>query len=115
MKLNDIGNKVYDKWLNIWHEEADRIQKEEPALDSGWSCIDNSDFIHSIDDEIGIAIVGDDDDAIYHILDWYRPNDPYAFGYTAAEFVEMLKPYFDIDPDEDLRFTAIEIGGLNND
>jgi len=113
MKLNIKGTELYDKWMDIWDKEVERIWKEEPHLDPGWYCIDNDSFVKNIEDQIGIALVGDDDDAIYHILEWYRPNDPYAFGYTAAEVVEMMKPYFDIDPDEDLAFTASQIGGLD--
>lgn len=104
MKLNKKGMELFDKWLGIWEKEAERLEAEEPTADTGWGCLENDSFEKTIDDYIGIAILGDDDGAIYHILDNYEPTEIYAFGYTADQVVEMMKQYFDIDEDDDLLF-----------
>lgn len=104
MKLNEKGQALADKWYDIWRREIDRLLAEDPDAETGWGILETDQFEKNIDDCIGIALMGDDDDAIYHILEWYRPDDPYAFGYTAAEVVDMMKPYFDFNGNEDLSF-----------
>lgn len=108
MKLNEKGMKVFNEWQRKYYDELDRIRKEtgDPEWIEGWCIIDTMDFEHDINDIIGVMIFGDDDDAIYHILDNYRADEPYAFGYTAAQVVEMMKPFFDIKENEDLSFSA---------
>ena len=104
MKLNKSGWELYDKWQDIYYDELNKQRAElnEPDYIEGWSIIDDNEHCPTIEDYVGLAVYGDDDDAIYHILENYRPDEHYAYGYTAAQVVEMLKPYYDIEPDEDL-------------
>ena len=103
MKLNKKGMELFDTWRDKYYGELERMRKEtgDPDWIEGWCIIDTPEYEHDINDVIGVMIFGDDDDAIYHILENFSAKEEYAFGYTAAEVVEMMKPYFDINEDED--------------
>lgn len=106
MKLNSKGWDLFYKWEAVYRKELEKQRKltGDPDWIDGWCIIDGSDHIHSIEDAVGVAVFGDDDDAIYRVLENYDPDEHYAFGYTAEQFVEMLKPYFDIDEGENIQF-----------
>lgn len=110
MKLNAKGMELFDKWEHIYWDEVtkQREQTGDPDWIEGWCIIDDADHCKTIEDCIGVAVFGDDDDAIYHILDNFLPHEHYAYGYTAEQVVEMLKPYFDIGDDEDLSWAREE-------
>lgn len=107
MKLNAKGLDLLNKWDGIYSNELEKLRKElnDPDYFEGWSIIDDGDHCPTIEDCVGLAVYGDDDNAIYHILENYRPDEHYAYGYTAAQVVEMLKTYFDIEPDDDLSWS----------
>ena len=86
MKLNKSGWELYSKWQDIYFDELNKQRAElnEPDYIEGWCIIDDDEHCPTIDDYVGLAVYGDDDDAIYHILENYRPDDHYAYGYTAA-------------------------------
>lgn len=109
MKLNKQGQKLYDKWEHIYYDELVKIREQtnDPDFCEGWCIIDDWDHIHNIDDEIGLLIFGYEDDAIYHIIEtvnskWLRPDEEWMFGKSCREMIELLKPYFDIDENENL-------------
>jgi len=106
MKLNAKGMELYNKWEGIYYDELEKQRKErnDPEWIEGWCIIDDNEHCPTIEDYVGLAIFGDNDDAIYHVLDNFNAGDRYAYGYTAEQFVEMLKPYFDINEDDDLLF-----------
>lgn len=110
MKLNAKGLELYDKWEHIYYDELtkQREQRGDPDWIEGWCIIDDSDHCKTIEDYVGLAIFGDDDYAIYHILDNFHPKEHYAYGYTAEQVVEMMKPYFDIGDDEVLSWNREE-------
>ena len=109
MKLNVKGMELYDKWERIYVEELTKQREQRCDEDyiEGWCIIDDYDHIHDINDEIGLLIFGYDDMAIYHVLEciddkMVRSDEVWAFDTTSAQLVEMMKPYFDIDEQEDL-------------
>lgn len=110
MKLNAKGLELYDKWEHIYYDELtkQREQRGDPDWIEGWCIIDDGDHCKTIEDCVGLAIFGDDDYAIYHILDYFHPKEHYAYGYTAEQVVEMMKPYFDIGDDEVLSWNREE-------
>jgi hypothetical protein len=109
MKLNAKGMELYDKWEHIYVEELtkQREQRGDQEWCDGWCIIDDYDHIHDINDEIGLLIFGYDDYAIYHVLEciddkFVRADEIWGFDTTSAQLVELMKPYFDIDENEDL-------------
>ena len=92
MKLNEKGLELYCKWHDIY--------KKALALEYGWSIIEDWGFVNNIEDMVGLAIYGDDDFAIYNIYNNYLHGEEYAYGVTADEMIEKLKPYFYIFEDE---------------
>lgn len=109
MKLNAKGMELFDKWEHIYFEELEKQREQRGDEDyfEGWCIIDDFDHIHDINDEIGLLIFGYDDNAIYHVLGciddkMVRSDEVWAFNTTSAQLVEMMKPYFDIDEQEDL-------------
>lgn len=112
MELNKQGQKLYDKWEHIYFDELTKIREQtgDPDFCEGWSIIDDWDHIHDIDDEIGLLIFGYEDDAIYHIIEtvnskWSWPDEEWMFGKSCREMIELLKPYFDIDKNDNLNWS----------
>lgn len=111
MRMNEKGWEIYNVWERKYYDELERIRKEtnNPDYMEGWCIID---YPESLEDEIGILIFGDDDNAIYHIIDcvesgmFKSPDDEWMFGKSCREMVELLKPYYDIADDEDISFSA---------
>ena len=109
MTLNAKGMEIFNIWERKYYDELERIRKEtnDPDYEEGWCIID---YPETLEDEIGILIFGDDDNAIYHIIEcvdtgvFKSPDEEWLFGKSCREMVELLKPYFDIDDDEDISF-----------
>lgn len=107
MKLNAKGMEIYKVWERKYYDELERLRKEtgDPEYEDGWCIIDNP---QTLEDEIGILIFGDNDNAIYHIMNcvdggmFKSPDEEWMFGKSCREMVELLKPYFDIDDKDDL-------------
>lgn len=102
MKLNEKGLELYCKWHDIYKKAlALEIEdKGEENAEYGWSIIEDWGFVNNIEDMVGLAIYGDDDFAIYNIYNNYLKGEEYAYGVTADEMIEKLKPYFYIFEDE---------------
>lgn len=123
MKLNAKGWKIFDKWDGIYADELERLRKEKNDSDyiEGWCIIDDDDHVKTIDDAIGISIFGDDDYAIYHIMDcvevyhyFESPDEEWRCGISCREMVKLLTPYFDFDEDDDITWKDKKDKGENN-
>lgn len=117
MKLNDKGWELYYKWESIYEAELKRLQEErnDPDYFDGWCIIDNSDFVKNIDDLVGLLCFGDDDHAIWNIVDqiynWGCGADSeYAFGTSYRQLIDLLKPYFDISEEDEEQINCIISG-----
>lgn len=106
MRLNKAGMKIFDKWEHIYLDELtkQREQRGDPDYEEGWCIIDDADHVKTEEDAIGIAIFGDDDNAIYHIMDYVERyvgiDEEWACGVTARQMVERLTPYFEMTDGE---------------
>lgn len=121
MKLNAKGLELFNKWEHIYVEELtkQREQRGDPEYCEGWSIIDDSDHIRSVEDAVGLAVFGDDDRAIYHILQcieygYFSADEEYCFGVSAMQFVELLKPYFEISESEETNIRVFLEGSVSN-
>lgn len=66
--MNAKGQELYNKWEATYENELKRLREEmnDPEYEKGWSIIDNSKFVKTIDDEIGLLVFGYDDDIDYY-------------------------------------------------
>jgi len=109
MKLNSKGWDLFNKWSKIYDKalQMEIAERGERDAEYGWYIIEDHGFVNNADDEVGILVYGDDDNAIYHIIEnTNNPDDEWAFGVTSRQMVERLLPYFDLDDDDDIRFNC---------
>lgn len=103
MKLNDKGIALYKVWEKKYYDELDRLKKElnDPNYEEGWCILETKGIEKTIEDSVGIEVFGDDDNAIYHVLDCnFRDDEAWAFGVNWKDFVKMLLPYYDYDEED---------------
>ena len=109
MRLNAKGMEVFNKWHKIYCDELEKIRKEtnNPNYEEGWCIIEDTDHVKTRDDVIGILIFGDDDNAIYHILECidmglFKPDENYYWNVelTCRQLIKRLIPYYDMAESE---------------
>ena len=108
MKLNNEGMTIFNKWEEIYQRELEEERKlrNDPEWCEGWSIIEDERYVYDAETALGILIFGDDDSAIYHIMQCVEENffngydDVWAFGKTCREMIIDLLPYFDVCEEE---------------
>lgn len=105
MKLNKKGEKLYNKWQNIYVEELtkQREQRGDPEWFEGWCIIDDYDHIQTLEDEVGLLVFGYDGCLENYFEQWreHYENDECFFrdafgkGYTLAEVEQACMPFYD--------------------
>lgn len=96
LTLNDAGKKLCDKWWENYCQENDRKggNSAEGDFVEGWSIIDDSRYVKTVEDVCGLLIFGYDADALNALEDWfYGCGDDYKiYGFTYDEIkAELLK------------------------
>jgi hypothetical protein len=101
-KLTDKGWKAYERMEQMHHDEIAKQEAEvgEQYTEYGWSCIDDYDHIHNIDDQIDLLIYTEVEDVLYSLVDWAKMdkdihgncsiNNTYAFGYSYKDVINRI-------------------------
>ena len=100
-KMKEIANPIYEEWEAKYHNELKRLQEEkkDPDYHEGWCIIENSNFVKTLDDVVGLLIFGYDDNALGTIDEWigeWGENDLY-FGFKLVDIMHALEKYFEWD------------------
>lgn len=75
-RLTSKGWKAYNRMAKMHEEEIARQEQTygEQNTEYGWSCIDDYDHIHNIDDDIDLLIYAYDADVIHRLV-WIARHD----------------------------------------
>lgn len=102
MKINAKGWELYHKWEDIYYNELKRLQESDPNFCEGWSIIDNTDFVKTPDDIVGLYLFGYDDNVFNVIREWKESNllngTDRLYNHidlTVDKLEERLKEYFE--------------------
>jgi len=117
MKLNSKGWDLFYKWREIYDKSLQMEIAEHGERDAeyGWCIIEDHGFVNNADDEVGLLVYGDDDDAIHHIIEnTDDPGEEWAFGGSSRQMVERLLPYFDLDEEDEISIKAF-LGGTSDE
>ena len=105
MKLNAKGIELYNKWETIYYAELDKLRKKynDPDYFEGWCIIDNFEHIKTLEDEVGLFVLGYENDLPWMFEDWkndYGKNDEFfrdadGNSYTLEDFIKACMPYLE--------------------
>lgn len=98
LTLNDAGKKLYDKWWENYCQENDRMggNSAEGDFVEGWSIIDDSRYVKTVEDVCGLMIFGYDQYPFVALEDWFYGCDAdyKIYDFTHDEIkAELLKYY----------------------
>lgn len=86
-ELTSKGWEAYNRMRKIHDEEIARQEREygKQNTEYGWSCIDDDEHIHNLDDEVDLLIYCYEDTVYEEIADWINQlgdklDDPYWKG-----------------------------------
>lgn len=101
-KLSEKGLDSFRR-MRAMHEAEIAKQEAEVGAENteyGWSCIDDYDHIHNIDDEIDLLIYAYGEHVIDTIVDWaqhdkdiygkWSMDSDFSFGYSYKEVISMI-------------------------
>ena len=101
VKLNHLGNKLYDVWWRNYCRENDSLGGNSAKGDfvEGWCIIDNYDYIKTIEDECGLLLFAYDEDVFYVLDEWakdYAETEKICGGFTIQEVKRELLKYVEL-------------------
>ena len=104
MKLNEKGWELYNIWAQKYVDENDRLggNYENGDIVEGWCIIENSDFVKTPEDLVGLYLFGYDEQ-IFNIIDeWKEHNEALGtnrvwdeIDMTIDEFEKEMEKYFE--------------------
>ena len=101
-RLTSKGWDAYRRIAVMHEEEITRQERElgEENTEYGWSCIDDYDHIHNIDDEIDLLLFGYMEYVIDVLVDWAKQDIDingkwsmdrvFSFGYSYKEVISRI-------------------------
>lgn len=99
VRMKEIAKPIYDEWATKYNNELERLQKQynNPNYHEGWCIIENSNFVKTLDDVVGLMIFGYDDNALGVIDDWIQElgEDDTYFGFKQIDIMHELEKYFE--------------------
>lgn len=98
-KMKEIAKPIYEVWEAKYNNELKRLQEErnDPDYQEGWCIIENSTFVKTLDDVVGLLIFGYDDNALGTIDEWIQEcgEDDLYFGFKLVDIMHELEKYIE--------------------
>lgn len=94
-RLTAKGKEAYDRMDGMYAEEIARQEREYGTqyTEYGWSCIDDYEHIHDIDDDIDLLVFGYEEHIIDTLIKWGGEDgfdSAFSFGYSIKEIISRI-------------------------
>lgn len=106
MKMNSKGEELYNIWAKKYADENDRLggDSENGYFIEGWCIIENSNFVKTEQDVVGLYLYGYDEHIFGIIDEWKECNGMLGtdkvwngFDMTIDEFEKEMEKYFEFE------------------
>lgn len=101
MQMKDNAWDLFDKWASIYNQENDKRggNSQNNEFVEGWSIIENTDHVKTLDDAVGLLIFGYDDNALSTIDEWIETDedgeDAKYLGFRLGDIRNKLEDYYE--------------------
>ena len=101
MQMKDNASPIFDKWANIYYQENDKLGGDSQNNDfvEGWSIIEDTAHVKTLDDAVGLLIFGYDDNALSTVEDWIETDengeDAEYLGFRLGDIKNKLENYYE--------------------
>ena len=101
MQMKDNAWDLFDKWANIYNKENDKLggNSQNNEFVEGWSIIEDTDHVKTLDDAVGLLIFGYDDNALSIVDEWIETDengeDADYLGFRLGDIKNKLENYYE--------------------
>ena len=99
--MKDNAWDIFNKWENIYYQENNKLggNSQNNEFVEGWSIIEDTDHVKTIDDAVGLLIFGYDDNALTTVDEWIETDtdkeDAKYLGFRLGDIRNKLKDYYE--------------------
>ena len=99
MQMKDNAWDLFDKWASIYNQENDKLggNSQNNEFVEGWSIIEDTNHVKTLDDAVGLLIFGYDDNALSTVDDWIEIDgeDAEYLGFRLGDIKNKLENYYE--------------------
>lgn len=101
MQMKDNAWTLFDKWASIYNQENDKLggNSQNNEFVKGWSIIEDTAHVKTLDDAVGLLIFGYDDNALSTVDEWIGTDkdgeDAEYLGFRLGDIRTKLKDYYE--------------------